>query len=130
MSFVGDLDSGSNFSRGGGGDVSKSLVIDLKELEFGRVKGIRPSSAEVAVVPPAIGVVFEVLFAVGGRSSSTVDCLFRLSSSSSSAISINLRRRKELVDELVDPEAVCREHAADSVVSRNSLAVLMAKSVS
>jgi hypothetical protein len=77
-----------------------------------------------------MGMLFDVLFAVPGRSSSTVDCLFRLSSSSSSAISINRRRRKELVDELVDPEAVWREHAADRVVSRNSLAVLIGKSVS
>jgi len=70
--------------------------------------------------------------AVGGRSSGTVDCLFaaRLSSSSSSAISINRRLLKELVEEEIEPEAVCREQAADSVVSRRSLAVVIGNTVS
>jgi hypothetical protein len=53
------------------------------------------------------------------RSSGTVDCLFA-SSSASSAISISLRLRNELVEEEIDPEAVCNEHAAESLVSRSS----------
>jgi hypothetical protein len=52
------------------------------------------------------------------------------SSSSSSAISIKRRRRKELVDDEVEPEAVCKEHAAESSWSRSSLAVEMGKTVS
>jgi len=73
----------------------------------------------------------EIVFAVEGLSSGTVDCLFaRRSSSSSSAISINRRRRNELVEEEVEPEAVCKEHAAESVVSRSSFDVVMENSVS
>ena len=71
--------------------------------------------------------------AVAGRESSslTTDCLLALcSSSASSAISINLRRRKELVEDDVDPEAVCREHAADSLVSLSSFAIAIVNVVS
>lgn len=72
-----------------------------------------------------------VVLAVGGRSSGTVDCLFvLLSSSASSAISISRRLRSELVEEEVDPDAVCKEHAAESVVSRSSFDVLIEKVVS
>jgi hypothetical protein len=69
---------------------------------------------------------------VGRSSSLTVDCRFRsLSpSSSSSAISINRRRRSELVEEDVDPEAACKEQAADSVVSLSSLGSAIEKEVS
>jgi hypothetical protein len=52
------------------------------------------------------------------------------SSSSSSAISINRRLRRELVEEDVEPEAVCSEHAADNAVSRSPLDVVMGKMVS
>ncbi|OLN82726.1 hypothetical protein CCHL11_08762, partial [Colletotrichum chlorophyti] len=45
------------------------------------------------------------------------------SSSSSSAISINRLLRKELVEEEVEPDAACREQAADSLVSLSSFAV-------
>lgn len=73
----------------------------------------------------------EGVLAVGGRSSGTVDCLLVLNSSSaSSAISIKRLRRSELVEEEVEPEAVCREQAAESVVSRNSFDVVMGKVVS
>lgn len=49
----------------------------------------------------------EDVFAVAGRSSGTVDCLFALiSSSASSAISMRRLRRRELVDEEVEPDAV------------------------
>ena len=73
----------------------------------------------------------EDVLAVVGRSSGTVDCLLILiPSSASSAISISLRRRRELVDEEVDPEAVCSEHAADSVLSFSSFDVVMGKTVS
>ena len=69
--------------------------------------------------------------AVCGLSSGTVDCLFaRLSSSASSAISINRRLRRELVDEDVEPEAVCSEHAADSVLSFSSLEDAIGNTVS
>jgi len=68
---------------------------------------------------------------VDANSSRTVDCRFVLfSSSSSSAISINRRLRRELVDEDVDPEAVCREQAAESSGSRSSFEVEMEKMVS
>lgn len=64
-------------------------------------------------------------------SSNTVDCLLALfSSSSSSAISPKRRRRKELVDDDVDPDAVCSEHAAESSRSRSSLEDVMGKTVS
>ena len=70
-------------------------------------------------------------FAVVALSSGTVDCRFaRLSSSSSSVISIRRRRRRELVEDEVDPEAVCKEHAADSVESFNSLEEVIEKIVS
>jgi len=75
--------------------------------------------------------VIDAVLAVEGRSSGTVDCLFaRLSSSASSAISIKRRRRRELVDDDVEPEAVCKEHAAESVVSRSSLDEVMGNTVS
>jgi hypothetical protein len=70
----------------------------------------------------------EDAFIVDARSSITVDC--RRSSSSSSAISISLRLRSELVDEEVEPEAVCSEHAADSALSLSSFAVPIEKTVS
>jgi hypothetical protein len=62
----------------------------------------------------------------------TVDCRFlSLSpSSSSSAISINLRRRSELVEDDVDPDAAWREQAADSFVSLSSFGVAIEKAVS
>jgi len=69
---------------------------------------------------------------IGRSSSLTVDCRFlSLSpSSSSSAISISLLRRKELVDEEVDPEAACKEQAAESFVSLSSLGFDISKVVS
>lgn len=70
-------------------------------------------------------------FGIVARSSGTVDCRFaRLSSSSSSVISISRRLRRELVEEEVDPEAVCNEQAAESVESFNSLEEVMEKVVS
>lgn len=65
---------------------------------------------------------------VEARSSITVDCL--RSSSSSSAISINLRLLKELVDEEVEPDAVCKEQAADKALSLSPFAVSIEKEVS
>lgn len=121
---MGDFDPESKVwgSRGGGGDVSKSDVMEEKDVAVGSFRGTGPESIDAPTTDP--------VFEFPGRSSSTVDCLFRLSSSSSSAISINRRRRKELVDELVEPEAVCKEQAAERVVSRSSLAVVIGKSVS
>lgn len=72
--------------------------------------------------------VVDLLPGVCGRSpsgSDPTDCRFddRCSStSSSSAISIN-RRLRELVEDAVDPDAACKEQAADSLVSFNSAAV-------
>lgn len=65
-------------------------------------------------------------------SSLTVDCLFLSlsSSSSSSAISFNLRRRKELEDDEAEPEAVCSEQAAESLLSFKSLATEISKVIS
>ncbi|KAL4414616.1 hypothetical protein CABS03_05555 [Colletotrichum abscissum] len=51
------------------------------------------------------------------------------SSSSSSAISINRLRLKELVEDEVDPDAACKEQAADSLVSLSSFAEAIEKSV-
>ena len=68
---------------------------------------------------------------VDANSSGTVDWRLALfSSSSSSAISIKRRLRKELVDDDVEPEAVCKEHAAESCGSRSSLAAVISKIVS
>lgn len=73
------------------------------------------------------------LAGVCGRSSSdsSRDCRLgdRWSSSSSSAISPS-RRLRELTDDAVDPDAACKEQAADSFVSLNSLAVEISKMVS
>jgi len=54
----------------------------------------------------------------------------RSSSSASSAISINRRLCSELVDEDVEPDAVCKEQAAESVVSLSSFALVIGKIVS
>lgn len=128
---AGVLGGGGKVSRlgivdlGGGGEVSWSVVeVECKDVVVGN--DIMDGSSEMEVCRPRL----EVVFAVPGRSSRTVDCLFRISSSSSSAISIKRLLRKELVDELVDPEAVCREQAAESFVSPNSLAVVIGKIVS
>jgi hypothetical protein len=43
-----------------------------------------------------------------------------LFSSASSAISISLRRRRELEEEVIEPEAVCNRHAEDSALSVRS----------
>jgi hypothetical protein len=40
------------------------------------------------------------------------------------------RLRRELVDEEVDPDAVCREQAAERVVSRSSFEVAIGNTVS
>lgn len=70
--------------------------------------------------------------AVFGRSSWTIDCLLLAlcSSSSSSAISIKRLRRKELVDDEVEPDAACSEQAAESLVSLSSLELAMENMVS
>ena len=66
-----------------------------------------------------------------GNSSSTVDCLLVLVSSSvSSAISMSLRLRRELVDEDVDPDAVCNEQAAERAESLSSRDKLIGNIVS
>jgi len=71
------------------------------------------------------------LSAGGAFSSMTTDCLFaRCSSSSSSVISIKRRLRSELVDEEVEPEAVCKEQAAESFESLRSFAFVSSKMVS
>ena len=41
-------------------------------------------------------------------------------SSASSVISISLRRRRELEEEVIEPEAVCSKHAEDSALSVRS----------
>ena len=70
--------------------------------------------------------------ALDWSSSFTIDCLFLSlsSSSSSSAISTNRRRRNELVEEDVEPDAACKEQAAESLVSFSSFASLIEKAVS
>jgi hypothetical protein len=65
---------------------------------------------------------------VAARSSATIDCL--LSSFSSSAISMRRRLRSELVEDDVEPEAVCNEQAADRVESLSSLDEVMGNTVS
>lgn len=87
------------------------------------VSGLGKSPSGWSLYPPIDGA-----FIVDARSSITVDC--RRSSSSSSAISISLRRRKELVDEVVEPDAVCKEQAAESALSLSSFATLIEKTVS
>jgi len=87
------------------------------------VRGMFPSGTNRAC--------FVVDFPVVGLSSCTIDCRFTLwSSSASSAISIRRLRRSELVEEEVDPDAVCNEHAAERVISRSSLLVAMGNTVS
>jgi hypothetical protein len=105
--------------------VSGSVAIDWK-LVGGRPVGSSGGGEDGGSEggPPAT----EGALAVGGRSSGTVDCLLaRWSSSASSAISMRRRLRRELVDEEVDPDAVCREHAAERVVSRSSFEVATGK---
>lgn len=73
-------------------------------------------------------VVVDLAPGVDGRSPSGSDPTDRRfddrcsSTSSSSAISTN-RRRRELVEDAVDPDAACKEQAADNFVSFNSAAV-------
>lgn len=49
-----------------------------------------------------------------------VSSLVVLVSSASSAISISLRRRRELEEEVIEPEAACNKHAEDSALSVRS----------
>lgn len=51
-------------------------------------------------------------------------------SSASSVISTSLRRRRELDDEVMDPEAVCREQAEESALSVSSVETEREKTVS
>jgi len=116
---------GSELGGSLGGQVvsSVSVIVEMYDVDVTRSGG--------SGIVSGAGAGAEVVFAVVGRSSGTVDCLLILiSSSASSAISINLRLRRELVDEEVEPDAVCSEHAADSVLSFNSLDVDMGKTVS
>lgn len=116
--------------RGGGGSVksdAEPVLIDKPLGVEGRgsdAEPARPSAADSGAPET------ETDFAGVRSSSMTVDCLLRLSSSSSSAISINLRLRRELVEEDVEPDAVCKEQAAESFVSRSSLAFAISNMVS
>lgn len=46
--------------------------------------------------------------------------LFAVLSSASSVISFSLRRRRELEEEVIDPEAACSKHAEDNALSVSS----------
>ena len=46
--------------------------------------------------------------------------LLAVPSSASSVISFSLRRRRELEDEVIDPEAACSKHAEDKALSVSS----------
>lgn len=48
--------------------------------------------------------------------------LFAVLSSASSVISFSLRRRRELEEEVIDPEAACSKHAEDNALSVSSCA--------
>lgn len=98
-------------------------------FEVGKVRGSGGGGEDVVGLSGIVSGAVETAFAVGGRSSMTVDCLLRVSSSSS-AISISLLLRSELVEDDIEPEAVCSEHAAERVESRSSLESLMENSVS
>lgn len=83
---------------------------ESESVDWWLVEGMRAggnSGCEEAVANDGCAPDTEGVFAVGGRSSGTVDCLFALiSSSASSAISMRRLRRRELVDEEVEPDAV------------------------
>lgn len=66
----------------------------------------------------------------GGCFGSSVDSTFVPFSSASSVISLKRRRRRELVEEVIDPDAVWRRQADDSALSLRSEAWVMAKMVS
>lgn len=51
-------------------------------------------------------------------------------SSASSVISISLRRRRELEEEVIEPEAACNKHAEDSALSVRSVDLDSEKTVS
>jgi hypothetical protein len=51
-------------------------------------------------------------------------------SSASSVISINRRRRRELEEEVIEVEAVCRRHADDNALSVRSEALVNGRTVS
>ena len=51
-------------------------------------------------------------------------------SSASSVISISLRRRRELEEEVIEPEAACNKHAEDSALSVRSVDLDNEKTVS
>ena len=51
-------------------------------------------------------------------------------SSASSVISISLRRRRELEEDVIDPEAVCKRHADERALSLRSEASVRVRVVS
>lgn len=66
----------------------------------------------------------------GGCFVSSVDSSFVPFSSASSVISLKRRRRRELDEEVIDPDAVWRRQAEDKALSLRSDAWVMAKMVS
>jgi len=66
----------------------------------------------------------------GGRCSCSFVSSFVPLSSASSVISINRRRRSELDEDVIDPDAVCRRHADDRALSLSSDAWDRASTVS
>lgn len=68
---------------------------------------------------------------LGGIASRVTDLRFEAGWSSSSSSAISTRRfLRELVEEAVEPEAVCKEQAAESFVSVRALAESISKTVS
>lgn len=65
----------------------------------------------------------------GGCSCSFVSCFVPFSSASS-VISISRRRRRELDEDVIDPDAVCKRHADDRALSLSSDAWDRASTVS
>lgn len=91
----------------------------------------RTGNSVATAISSSLGVVDVGSLDMDASSSKTVDCLLvLLSSSSCSVISISRLRRTELAEEEVDPDAVCKEQAADSVVSKRSLDEVMGKTAS
>jgi hypothetical protein len=86
-----------------------------------------PSSFTTGPGPAAVSGLSLVVEAIGGEGSL---CCTARCSSASSVISTSLLRRRELLDDDVEPVAVCNEQADDNEVSFSSLGTVIGNTVS
>ena len=92
-----------------------SGIWSLTEVDWCRLDGVRGGATTVASDRWLKGLWGDESLA-GDLASLSVVAF----SSASSVISISLRRRRELEEEVIEPEAVCSKHAEDSALSVRS----------